>query len=231
MATITAADVKKLRDQTGAGMMDCKAALTEANGDFEEAITILRKRGWRSAAKKAGRAASEGLIGHRVADDHRAGIARRGELRVRLRRAHRRLPGARCRTSSPRSTQAGDAATDGVARRIRTARSRSGSPRRSPSSARTWRCRASCATPATGYVGQYIHMGGKIGVLVELERRDRRRRAHATSSRRWSRRSRCRSPRRARSYVTREEVPADVAREGEGRSTARRWRTRASRPT
>ena len=51
--------VKKLRDQTGAGMMECKAALTEANGDFEEANTILRKRGLASAAKKAGRTASE----------------------------------------------------------------------------------------------------------------------------------------------------------------------------
>src|SRR3984893_898478 len=74
MATsITAADVKKLRDQTGAGMMECKTALTEANGDFEEANTILRKRGLASAAKKAGRIASEGLIGHRVADDHSSG--------------------------------------------------------------------------------------------------------------------------------------------------------------
>ena len=60
--TITADQVKKLRDQTGAGMMECKAALTEANGDFEEANTILRKRGLASAAKKAGR------IGQRRAD-------------------------------------------------------------------------------------------------------------------------------------------------------------------
>ena len=65
--TITAADVKKLRDQTGAGMMECKNALTEANGDFEEANTILRKRGLASAAKKAGRTANEGLIANRVA--------------------------------------------------------------------------------------------------------------------------------------------------------------------
>src|SRR5256884_4007952 len=72
--TITAADVKKLRDATGAGMMECKAALTEANGDFDEANTILRKRGLASAAKKAGRTASEGLIGSRVAPDHSSGI-------------------------------------------------------------------------------------------------------------------------------------------------------------
>src|SRR6185369_9376051 len=63
---ITAAMVKKLRDATGAGMMECKAALSEANGDLEAAITLLRKRGLASAAKKAGRATSEGLIGHYI---------------------------------------------------------------------------------------------------------------------------------------------------------------------
>src|SRR6185436_12306570 len=74
MATAISADqVKKLRDQTGAGMMECKNALSEANGDFEEANTILRKRGLASAAKKAGRMASEGLIGQRLSRDHSAG--------------------------------------------------------------------------------------------------------------------------------------------------------------
>src|ERR1700674_2227457 len=73
MSNITATDVKKLRDQTGAGMMECKAALTEADGNFEDANLILRKRGLASAAKKAGRATSEGLVGHRVSADHRNG--------------------------------------------------------------------------------------------------------------------------------------------------------------
>ena len=63
---ITAAMVKKLRDATGAGMMECKAALTEANGDMEAATTLLRKRGLATAAKKAGRSTSEGLIGHYI---------------------------------------------------------------------------------------------------------------------------------------------------------------------
>jgi elongation factor Ts len=63
MTTISAELVKKLRDRTGAGMMECKAALQEANGDLEEAATILRKRGLAHAAKKSGRATSEGLIG------------------------------------------------------------------------------------------------------------------------------------------------------------------------
>jgi len=60
---ISAAMVKKLRDLTGAGMMECKAALTAANGDLEEATTILRKRGLAQATKKAGRSTNEGLIG------------------------------------------------------------------------------------------------------------------------------------------------------------------------
>jgi elongation factor Ts len=60
---IPASLVKTLRDQTGAGMMECKAALKEANGNLDEATTILRKRGLAQAAKKSGRSTSEGLIG------------------------------------------------------------------------------------------------------------------------------------------------------------------------
>ena len=63
MAEITAALVKQLRDQTGAGMMECKAALTEANGNMEDAVTLLRKRGLAQAAKRAGRATAQGVIG------------------------------------------------------------------------------------------------------------------------------------------------------------------------
>lgn len=60
---ISAELVKTLRDRTGAGFMECKAALSEANGDVEQATTILRKRGLASAAKKAGRATSQGIVG------------------------------------------------------------------------------------------------------------------------------------------------------------------------
>jgi elongation factor Ts len=66
MATITASDVKALRDRTGAGMMECKTALVEAGGDIERAITILRERGLAQAARKAGRTTAEGLIGSYV---------------------------------------------------------------------------------------------------------------------------------------------------------------------
>ena len=60
--TVTADMVKRLREQTGAGMMDCKKALTESNGDFDKAVDVLRKKGLAAAEKKAGRKASEGLI-------------------------------------------------------------------------------------------------------------------------------------------------------------------------
>ncbi len=62
MAAVTAQMVKDLRERTGAGMMDCKKALTEANGDIEQAIDLMRKSGQAKAAKKAGRVAAEGLV-------------------------------------------------------------------------------------------------------------------------------------------------------------------------
>jgi elongation factor Ts len=74
MADIPAALVKTLRDRTGAGMMECKAALQEANGDLEEATTILRKRGLAHAARKAGRATSEGLIGAYIHQGGKIGV-------------------------------------------------------------------------------------------------------------------------------------------------------------
>ncbi len=63
---ITADMVKKLRDATGAGMMECKKALVEAKGSMEEAVTLLRKQGLAQATKKAGRSTNEGLIGHYI---------------------------------------------------------------------------------------------------------------------------------------------------------------------
>jgi elongation factor Ts len=74
MAEITAAMVKQLRDQTGAGMMECKAALTEANGNMDEATTLLRKRGLAQAAKRAGRATAQGVIGSYIHMGGRIGV-------------------------------------------------------------------------------------------------------------------------------------------------------------
>jgi len=72
---ISASLVKELRDQTGAGMMDCKRALEETGGDIEAARVLLRERGMASAAKRAGRETTEGLVGYRISDRHGTMVA------------------------------------------------------------------------------------------------------------------------------------------------------------
>lgn len=74
MAAITAQDVNKLRTMTGAGMMDCKKALTEAEGDFEKAIEILRKKGQKVSASRSDRDAKEGSVFVKVSDDHKEAV-------------------------------------------------------------------------------------------------------------------------------------------------------------
>ena len=74
MAKITAADVNKLRKATGAGMMDCKKALVEAEGDFDAAISILRKKGQKIAEKRADRDSSEGAVVAKINDDNTKGV-------------------------------------------------------------------------------------------------------------------------------------------------------------
>jgi elongation factor Ts len=71
--SVTAADVKALRDQTGAAMMDCKAALTESDGDVDRAIEILRVKGQASAAKRAGRGTNEGVVASYIHANDRVG--------------------------------------------------------------------------------------------------------------------------------------------------------------
>jgi len=72
--SITPDMVKELRDKTGAGMMDCKKALAESGGKMDEAVEYLRKKGISTAAKKAGRTASDGLIGHYLSEDSRLAV-------------------------------------------------------------------------------------------------------------------------------------------------------------
>ena len=74
MANITAADVNKLRKYTGAGMMDCKKALTQAEGDFDKAVQIIREKGQAVAQKRSDREASEGVVLSRTTDDARKGF-------------------------------------------------------------------------------------------------------------------------------------------------------------
>jgi elongation factor Ts len=73
-ATISAQDINKLRQATGAGMMDCRKALTETNGDFEAAIDWLRKQGQKVAAKRSDREAKEGVVIAQTTTDHKTGI-------------------------------------------------------------------------------------------------------------------------------------------------------------
>jgi len=168
MATmaITADMVKKLRDQTGAGMMECKNALSEANGDFEEATTILRKRGLASAAKKAGRAASEGLIANTVAADHAWGILAEVNCESDF---VARTPDFQQLVQDVLTAidKAGDAGSDAWLK------DPSG-PIQKLVAAKIARLGENIAVPrfvryaGKGYVGQYIHLGGKIGVQVEF---------------------------------------------------------------
>jgi len=163
---ISAADVKKLRDQTGAGMMECKNALTEANGDFEEATTILRKRGLASAAKKVGRTTSEGLIASKVAPDHSWGIlaeincesdfvARTPDFQQLMENVIAEIE------------KAGDAASDAwlkdpqgpVINHVAPVIAKLGENMAVPRFVRY---------AGAGFVGQYIHLGGKLGVMVEF---------------------------------------------------------------
>src|SRR5215831_935911 len=204
---ISAEMVKQLRDQTGAGMMDCKSALTEANGSFEEATTILRKKGLASAAKKAGRSTNEGLIGNRVSADHGAGtlaevncesdfVARTDDFKQLIEDVLTEIE------------KAGDGATeawldnpDGVVKkRVAQTIGKLGENMAVPRFVRY---------AGKGYVGQYIHMGGKIGVQVEfggvtpdVVRLD----AFSTLVKEIAMQIAAASP----DYVSRETVPADV---------------------
>ena len=72
-AEISASLVKELRERTGAGMMDCKRALQETNGDMDAAVTLLREKGMAQAQKRAGRETTEGLVGYRLAQDNKKG--------------------------------------------------------------------------------------------------------------------------------------------------------------
>jgi elongation factor Ts len=199
--------VKKLRDATGAGMMECKAALTEANGNFDEATTILRKRGLASAAKKAGRATTEGLIGNRVTPDHSSGVlvevncesdfvARTDDFQKLIQDILTEIE------------KAGDAASDAwlsdpsgpVVALIKPVIGKLGENMGAPRMARY---------AGNGYVGQYIHPGAKVAVQVEFVgvTPDVAQRAEfATLVKEVAMQIAAASPK----YVSREAVPADI---------------------
>jgi elongation factor Ts len=204
---ISASLVKELRDQTGAGMMECKNALTEANGDFEEANTILRKRGLASAAKKAGRSANEGLIGQRLSADNAAGtlvevkcesdfVARTPDFQKLVQDVLAQIDAA------------GDAANESWLKD-------SSGPVQKLIAAGIAKLGENMAVPrfvryaGKGIVGQYIHLGGKIGVQVEfggVTPETANREEFQTLVKEIAMQIAAASP----GYVSRESVPADL---------------------
>src|SRR2546426_5892153 len=204
---ITADMVKKLRDQTGAGMMECKNALTEANGNFEDATTILRKRGLASVAKKAGRTTSEGLIGNRLSADRSSGVLVEvnceSDFVARTPDFQRLIQDVLTEIET-----AGDAANDAwlkdpqgpVLKRVAPVIAKLGENMAIPRFVRY---------AGKGYVGQYIHMGGKIGVQVEfggVTAEVAGREEFQTLAKEIAMQIAAASP----GYVSRESVPADV---------------------
>ena len=161
---ITAEMVKNLRERTGAGMMECKTALTESNGDVEAAIEYLRKRGLAQAAKRAGRVASEGVVGLKVSDDRTLGV----------------LAEVNCETDFVARNDGFKALVDEITNIVYTTEQphealvAPDGPIGSRITAEIAKVGENMAVPRTArrtadYVGSYSHMGGKIGVLVQVD--------------------------------------------------------------
>ena len=172
MAEITAAMVKELREKTGAGMMDCKAALNETKGDMEAAVDWLRKKGLAKAAKKAGRVAAEGLIGITVAgtkgvvvevnaetdfvarNDHFQGLVKLiADVALSAGADVEKIKAAKAGSVTVEEAIASSIATIGENMSLR---------------------RAAALSVGKGAIGSYVHNSvsdglGKIGVLVALE--------------------------------------------------------------
>ena len=167
---ITAAMVKELRETTGAGMMDCKKALTAVDGDMAKAIDFLREKGIAKAEKKAGRVAAEGAVGAYVSEDGKAGCV------VEI----------NCETDFAAGNDQFKALVAKVAKHIVDAKIASGDVDALGSSEIEGKKVSDLITEATATIGEkislrrfaryesagqvasYIHMGGKIGVLVDL---------------------------------------------------------------
>ncbi|AMY10946.1 Elongation factor Ts [Luteitalea pratensis] len=161
---ITAEMVKNLRERTGAGMMECKTALTESNGDVDAAIEYLRKRGMAQAAKRAGRVASEGVVGIKLSDDRTLGV----------------LAEVNCETDFVARNDGFKALVDEITAIVFTSDQPSAAlvaadgPIGSRITAEIAKVGENMAVPRTAkltadHVGSYSHMGGKIGVLVQID--------------------------------------------------------------
>ena len=169
---ITAAMVKALRDETGAGMMDVKKALTEAAGDQEEARKILRKKGLASAAKKAGRVASEGAVHAYTAGNtgvlvevncETDFVARTDQFRSFVDEIAKLIAKSKSTTVEQLANEQWNGET--VAHKTQALIASIGENV-------TIRRFAHFEAPQGGTIGSYIHAGGKVGVMLELVAND-----------------------------------------------------------
>ncbi len=168
---ISAAMVKELREKTGAGMMDCQRALSEADGNLEEAIKILRKKGLAAAAKKAGRTAKDGLVVI-VGDSREAAMAEINCETDFVARTEEFQTFARAIAEQARSEKLSDVATA----MLRPAGFDPGQTIAQALASKIAKIGenilfsrvAYLAAGADTQLGTYLHMGGKIGVIVEL---------------------------------------------------------------
>jgi elongation factor Ts len=157
MADITAATVAKLREMSGAGMMDCKKALTETNGDVEGAMTLLRKKGAATATNKGAKEAREGLIAQYIAPGGRQGV----------------LVEVNCQTDFVARTEMFREFSDSIARRLAADPSADFETERVEMVAKIRENikiarHARMEVSGNGLIAAYIHTGGKVGVLVEV---------------------------------------------------------------
>lgn len=158
MAEFTAADVAKLREMTGAGLMECKKALTEAKGDLNSSVDILRKKGVATAAKKSSRDAKEGLVVQHIQPGAKVGS----------------LLEVNCETDFVARNEAFKAFCDEAARKLTL------DPKADLEAARTEQVakmgeniriarHQRLEVDGNGLIAGYIHTGGKVGVLVQVD--------------------------------------------------------------
>jgi len=157
MSAISKDDVLNLREKTGAGLIDCKRALVESNGDIDEAISILRKKGVASAAKKAGRDAGEGIVAQCLSEDRTKGI----------------LVEVNCETDFVAKNDDFVSFASDVARQLLVNPDADLEAQRTEQVAKIGEniriSRSSTLEPnATGLVESYVHTGGKVAVLLTL---------------------------------------------------------------
>lgn len=172
---ITAAQVKELREKTGAGMMDCKKVLTETDGDMEKAIELLRERGIAKAAKKSSRVAAEGIVEAYVTEDGKVGslvevnaetdfVAKNDEFKSFVEDVTKQVA-----LTNPSDVEAllaskSMAEPDKTVKEVLTGKI--------ATIGENMTIRRFVRFESTGLVEKYIHGEGKIGVLVELENGD-----------------------------------------------------------